>query len=86
VGDSGAVVSYALPNNDNNNNNNNNNNTVVSNLDYWTTVEKETDLSMRMLFNQSDDVMDVSWSADSKRFVVCSLDHTLTVWEYYHRL
>lgn len=78
AGDSGTVVSYALPNNDNDND------TAVHHLDYWTTVEKETDLSMRMLFNQSDDVMDISWSADSKRFVVCSLDHTLTVWEYHH--
>jgi len=39
---------------------------------------------MKILFNQSDDVMDVAWSADSKRFTLCSLDHTMTVWEIYN--
>lgn len=51
---------------------------------FWTTVEKETDLNMKILFNQSDDVMDVAWSADSRRFTLCSLDHTMTVWEIYN--
>ncbi|KAL3767141.1 hypothetical protein ACHAW5_003160 [Stephanodiscus triporus] len=27
--------------------------------------------------------MDVAWSSDSRRFVVCSLDHTIAVWEYH---
>eukprot|EP00584_Thalassiosira_punctigera_P000770 CAMPEP_0172531222 /NCGR_PEP_ID=MMETSP1067-20121228/4711_1 /TAXON_ID=265564 ORGANISM="Thalassiosira punctigera, Strain Tpunct2005C2" /NCGR_SAMPLE_ID=MMETSP1067 /ASSEMBLY_ACC=CAM_ASM_000444 /LENGTH=727 /DNA_ID=CAMNT_0013315579 /DNA_START=123 /DNA_END=2306 /DNA_ORIENTATION=+ len=48
---------------------------------FWSSIEKETDAPMKILFNQSDDVMDVAWSADSRRFAACSLDHTLTVWE-----
>jgi chromatin assembly factor 1 subunit B len=79
AGDSGTVVSYALPSSSISSSSNPMNN----NLNYWTSIEKETDLNMKMLFNHSDDVMDISWSADSKRFVVCSLDHTLTVWENY---
>lgn len=51
---------------------------------YWSTVEKETDLPMKIIFNQSDECMDVAWSADSKRFTVCSLDHTMTVWEHFN--
>lgn len=75
AGDSGTVVSYALPPSSSSISN------PMNNLSYWTSIEKETDLNMKMLFNHSDDVMDISWSTDSKRFVVCSLDHTLTVWE-----
>lgn len=77
AGDSGTVVSYALPPNSSSSSNSN----PMNNLSVWTSIEKETDLNMKMIFNHSDDVMDISWSADSKRFVVCSLDHTLTVWE-----
>lgn len=76
AGDSGTVVSYALPPNSSSSSSNS-----MNKLNYWTSIEKETDLNMKILFNHSDDVMDISWSADSKRFVVCSLDHTLTVWE-----
>ena len=58
--------------------------TANSKMQYWSTVEKETNLSMKILFNQSDDIMDVAWSADSRRFTLCSLDHTMTVWEAYN--
>jgi len=68
AGDGGTVVVWSVPPTD-------------GRSSFWSTMDKETDAPMKILFNQSDDVMDVAWSADSKRFTVCSLDHTLTVWE-----
>ncbi|KAL7520819.1 hypothetical protein ACHAWX_005524 [Stephanocyclus meneghinianus] len=47
----------------------------------WASLKEEKDLKFKILFNQSDDVMDLAWSADSKRFMVCSLDHTVAVFE-----
>jgi len=41
----------------------------------------ESDLDCRVLNNPCDDVMDVCWSKDSKRFVLCSLDHCVLVYE-----
>lgn len=73
AGDGGAVVVYSLPSSSTTK--------QQQPMVVWSTLEKETDLHMKIIFNQSDDVMDVAWSADSKRFTLCSLDHTLTVWE-----
>jgi len=56
-------------------------NNTNARLQSWKQLQQETDLQMKIIFNQSDDVMDIAWSTDSKRFTVCSLDHTLTVWE-----
>ena len=68
AGDAGTIVVWTVP--------------TTSVGTYWSTaVQSETDLPMKIIFNQTEDVMDVSWSADSKRFTVCSLDHTVTVWE-----
>ncbi|KAL3811896.1 hypothetical protein ACHAXA_001421 [Cyclostephanos tholiformis] len=81
AGDGGTVVVYALLPPSSNGDKIDDAAAVVD-PSRWTTLERETDLSTRTLFNQSDDVMDVAWSADSRRFVTCSLDHTLSVWEY----
>lgn len=49
---------------------------------FWSKrLDKETDLLMKIVMNPSDDVMDIAWSYDSKRFMLCSLDHTLLVYE-----
>ena len=74
AGDGGTIVVWSammmmMTNNDN------------ATLQSWKQLQEETDLQMKIIFNQSDDVMDIAWSSDSKRFTVCSLDHTLTVWE-----
>ena len=69
AGDGGTVLVWSLPPSN------------KSGKSFWSKVERETDLSLKICFNQSEDVLDVSWSADSRRFVVCSLDHTVTVWE-----
>lgn len=68
AGDGGNVVVWSVP-------------PTEGSSSFWSTMDKETDAPMKILFNQSDDIMDVAWSPDSKRFTVCSLDHTLTVWE-----
>lgn len=64
---------------------NNRTQSTAANLQSWKQLQQETDLQMKIIFNQSDDVMDIAWSTDSKRFTVCSLDHTLTVWENVHK-
>ena len=48
---------------------------------FWSTIDREQDLELKQLSNQSEDVMDVAWSSTSKRFTVCSLDRTMNVWE-----
>ncbi|KAL7456728.1 hypothetical protein ACHAWC_008221 [Mediolabrus comicus] len=68
AGDGGTVVVWSTT-------------TTKNNKQSWKLLQAETDLQMKIIFNQSDDVMDIAWSSDSKRFTVCSLDHTLTVWE-----
>jgi WD40 repeat protein len=69
AGDGGTVVVWSTSS------------TANNNKQSWKLLQAETDLQMKIIFNQSDDVMDIAWSSDSKRFTVCSLDHTLTVWE-----
>ena len=69
VGDGGLVVAWTLPN------------TCNANAAQWAALSEEKDLKFKIIYNQSDDVMDLSWSADSKRFSVCSLDHTVAVFE-----
>lgn len=73
AGDAGTIVMWSIPTTSSNNNDNN--------LQFWSTIEKETDLHMKIIFNQTEDIMDVSWSSDSKRFMVCSMDHTVVVYE-----
>ena len=84
AGDGGAIVVWSAMMKMMTNNNNNLGSTSTNNpatLQCWKRLQQETDLQMKIIFNQSDDVMDIAWSTDSKRFTVCSLDHTLTVWE-----
>mmetsp|Transcript_31338 Transcript_31338/g.56774 ORF Transcript_31338/g.56774 Transcript_31338/m.56774 type:complete len:746 (+) Transcript_31338:168-2405(+) len=78
AGDGGTVVVWSVPIT----HTTDSGSVGISSSSFWSSIEKETDAPMKILFNQSDDVMDLAWSADSKRFTVCSLDHTLTVWEH----
>ncbi|KAL7552977.1 hypothetical protein ACHAWF_017196 [Thalassiosira exigua] len=68
AGDGGVVVVWTLPS------------TFVNDVRSGREIQ-EGDLKAKVMFNRSDDVMDVAWSPDSRRFVVCSLDHTSAVWE-----
>ena len=45
-------------------------------------VTKESDLLCRIVSSQCEDIFDVSWSANSKRFVVGSLDHSVIIFDH----
>ena len=75
AGDGGAIVVWSVITN--------NTSSAAFTTQSWKLLQEETDLQMKIIFNQSDDVMDIAWSSNSKRFIVCSLDHTLTVWENF---
>ena len=88
AGDGGTVVVWSVPSSANaSSSSSSNTSSAPKNISrsvarFWCKkLEKETDLYMKIIFNQSDDVMDIAWSHDSKRFMVCSLDHTLTIYE-----
>lgn len=47
----------------------------------WCRVEKETDLKVKILSACSDGICDMSWSADSSKFLAGSIDHTVMAYE-----
>mmetsp|Transcript_49491 Transcript_49491/g.142405 ORF Transcript_49491/g.142405 Transcript_49491/m.142405 type:complete len:581 (-) Transcript_49491:911-2653(-) len=51
---------------------------------YWSTISKESDLSVRIVSTACEGVCDVSWSADSKRFVVGTIDSNVLIFEDKH--
>ena len=51
---------------------------------FWSTVTKETDLSVRIVSTHCEGVCDISWSADSKRFCVGTIDACVLVLEDKH--
>jgi chromatin assembly factor 1 subunit B len=48
---------------------------------FWSTITKETDLSIRIVSTHCEGVCDISWSGDSKRFVVGTIDACVLVFE-----
>jgi len=48
---------------------------------YWSTVEREQDLNVRIVSRNGEGVCDISWSADSKRFMAGTIDHTVLICE-----
>jgi chromatin assembly factor 1 subunit B len=53
---------------------------------YWSQVTKETDLKVNIVPRNGDGITDLSWSQDSKRFVLGTIDNTVLVCEdaHYH--
>lgn len=51
---------------------------------FWSTVTKESDLSVRIVATHCEGVCDISWSADSKRFVVGTIDSNVLIFEDKH--
>lgn len=51
---------------------------------FWSTIESEKDLSVKILSTHCEGVCDLSWSADSKRFLVGTIDSQVQVWEDKH--
>jgi chromatin assembly factor 1 subunit B len=72
AGDSGNIVLWSVPVHKRGNNNGRH---------YWSEITKESDLSVRIISTHCEGVVDLSWSADSKRFVVGTIDSCLLIYE-----
>jgi len=48
---------------------------------FWSTITKESDLSVRIVSTACEGVCDIAWSQDSKRFVVGTIDSNVLVFE-----
>jgi chromatin assembly factor 1 subunit B len=75
AGDSGSIIVWSVPPAKRGNRNGRH---------FWSTLNKEGDLSVRIVNSSSDGIYDLDWSADSKRFMVGSLDHNLSIFEDEH--
>lgn len=51
---------------------------------FWSTISKESDLLVRIVSTHCEGVCDISWSADSKRFVVGTIDSNVLIFEDKH--
>lgn len=51
---------------------------------FWSTISKEADLSVRIISTHAEGVCDISWSQDSKRFVVGTIDSCVLIYEDKH--
>lgn len=49
---------------------------------FWKNVlQKESDLSVKVLHTGAEDVMDISWSSSSDKFIIGTLDHSVLVYQ-----
>jgi chromatin assembly factor 1 subunit B len=49
---------------------------------FWKYIlQKESDLSVKVIHTAAEDVMDVSWSASSDKFMIGTLDHSVIVFQ-----
>ena len=69
--DSGSIIIYSVPPSKRGGGNGKH---------YWSSIETEHQLSLRIISGH-DAIYDLDWSADSRRFVVGTLDHTLAIYE-----
>ena len=74
AGDGGTIIVWSVPPNKQGNGNGRH---------FWGTyLEEEKELDVKILPSSNcQDIMDISWSLDSQRFVCGSLDHCTMVWE-----
>jgi len=82
AGDGGSVVLWAIPFDKRGGSNGRH---------FWSEIKKESDIECRVLPSSGsdaggatscEDIFDLQWSPCSTRFVVCSLDHCMLVFEY----
>jgi chromatin assembly factor 1 subunit B len=72
AGDGGTLIVHSVPLNQRSNNNST----------FWKALlQSEKDLSIRLVHTGAEDVMDISWSQDDKRFMIGTLDHSVLVFE-----
>lgn len=72
AGDSGAVVIYSVPLEKRGNSNGKH---------FWWYLTKENDLTVRIVARHGDGVTDASWSQDSQRFMLSTIDHAVLILE-----
>jgi chromatin assembly factor 1 subunit B len=72
AGEAGNIVIWSVPVNKRGNGNGRH---------FWSTVTKEHDLSVRIVSTHCEGVCDLSWSSDSKRFVVGTIDSQVLIFE-----
>ncbi|VEU43015.1 unnamed protein product [Pseudo-nitzschia multistriata] len=75
AGDSGNIIIWSVPVNKRGNNNGRH---------FWSTVTKENDLIVRIVSTHCEGIVDLSWSADSKRFTVGTIDSCVLIYEDKH--
>jgi chromatin assembly factor 1 subunit B len=51
---------------------------------FWSTIGQESDLLVRIVSTHAEGVYDISWSADSKRFMAGTIDSLVLVYEDKH--
>jgi chromatin assembly factor 1 subunit B len=71
-GETGAVIVWSVPPNMRGGGNGRH---------FWSTVQREQDLSIKIISGQGGGVCDISWSADSKRFIAGTIEHNVFVCE-----
>lgn len=72
AGDGGSILIWSVPPSKRGNQNGRH---------FWSTLTKEGDLSFRLIGSACEGINDISWSPDSKRFVVGTIDHCIYVYE-----
>lgn len=71
-GESGAVVVWSVPPRLRGNGNGRH---------FWSSLENEKDLNVKIINPSGQGICDISWSADSKRFIAGTIDHSVIVCE-----
>jgi chromatin assembly factor 1 subunit B len=71
-GDGGAIVVWSVPISKRGGGNGKH---------YWNLLTSEKELSVKVLRSWGEDIFDVDWSPDSKRFAVGTLDHKVAFYE-----
>lgn len=72
AGDSGNIVVWSVPVNKRGNNNGRH---------FWFTLSSEKDLTVRIVSTHCEGIVDLSWSTDSKRFTVGTIDSCVLIYE-----
>jgi chromatin assembly factor 1 subunit B len=72
AGDAGSVIVWSVPVHMRGNGNGRH---------YWSTITREQDLQVKIVARSGEGVCDISWSADSKRFLAGTIDHSVFVVE-----
>jgi chromatin assembly factor 1 subunit B len=75
AGDSGNIVIFSVPIHKRGNKNGRH---------FWSTLTKENQLTVRIISTHCEGVVDLSWSSDSKRFAVGTIDSCLIIYEDKH--